>query len=164
MSASDDGELPPPDSNIDHAAARSYWSSIDADVNGMLGGFPHVSRVDLQGSRAFLVKLGISAKSAAAAPKRVTRNSEKENEREADGEQRDKKEEGKVEAEKPIARAVDCGAGYVHFIVITVTLSCASVLAYFCITLVQFTRRLLLQDSPRRHRAAANMPYTLCPS
>jgi len=28
----------------------------------MLGGFPHISRVDLQGSRTFLAKLGIGTK------------------------------------------------------------------------------------------------------
>ncbi|KAI9762801.1 MAG: Alpha N-terminal protein methyltransferase 1 [Chaenotheca gracillima] len=45
------------DANIDHGAALSYWSSIDPDVNGMLGGYPQISRVDLQGSANFLAKL-----------------------------------------------------------------------------------------------------------
>lgn len=36
-----------PDSRIDHASSIEYWEGIDADVNGMLGGFPHVSRVCL---------------------------------------------------------------------------------------------------------------------
>ena len=44
----------------------------------MLGGFPYVSKVDLQGSKNFLAKLGVGKKSG-----------------------------------KKIARAVDCGAGYV---------------------------------------------------
>ena len=35
----------PPDSLIDLKDSRSYWESIDADVNGMLGGFPSVSKV-----------------------------------------------------------------------------------------------------------------------
>jgi len=50
---------PPPDSQINHQDARAYWSTINPDVNGMLGGFPAISRVDLQGSRNFLAKLGI---------------------------------------------------------------------------------------------------------
>ncbi|PFH56352.1 hypothetical protein XA68_16694 [Ophiocordyceps unilateralis] len=46
-------------------AGRQYWENTSADVNGMLGGIPSVkgfgsvSRIDLQGSRAFLAKLGI---------------------------------------------------------------------------------------------------------
>ncbi|KAH8653410.1 alpha-N-methyltransferase NTM1 [Xylariales sp. PMI_506] len=50
---------PPPDSLINHQESIQYWESVDADVNGMLGGFPAVSKVDLRGSRAFLAKLGI---------------------------------------------------------------------------------------------------------
>ncbi|KAI1106290.1 alpha-N-methyltransferase NTM1 [Jackrogersella minutella] len=47
-----------PDSLISARDGRRYWSSVDADVNGMLGGFPSVSRIDLRGSRSFLAKLG----------------------------------------------------------------------------------------------------------
>jgi hypothetical protein len=47
----------PPDAQIDHAAALTYWNAIDANVNGMLGGFPHISRIDLRGSANFLAKL-----------------------------------------------------------------------------------------------------------
>ncbi|KAF7185168.1 Alpha N-terminal protein methyltransferase 1 [Pseudocercospora fuligena] len=46
-----------PDSKINHAAAIAYWSSTPATVDGVLGGFPQVSRVDLQGSANFLAKL-----------------------------------------------------------------------------------------------------------
>ncbi|KAK6822768.1 Alpha N-terminal protein methyltransferase [Apiospora arundinis] len=53
------GAAPPPDSLIRTENGLQYWSGIDADVNGMLGGFPSISAVDLRGSRAFLVKLGI---------------------------------------------------------------------------------------------------------
>jgi len=53
---------PAPDSQIVHASSISYWEGIDADVNGMLGGFPYVSKVDLQGSKNFLAKLGIGGK------------------------------------------------------------------------------------------------------
>ena len=50
------------DAQINHQDARDYWQSIDADVNGMLGGFPYISRVDLQGSKNFLAKLGVGGK------------------------------------------------------------------------------------------------------
>lgn len=47
----------PPDSLIDHSAAIEYWNSISPDVNGMLGGFPQISRIDLRGSANFLAKV-----------------------------------------------------------------------------------------------------------
>ena len=47
------------DAQINDQDARNYWQGIDADVNGMLGGFPYISKVDLQGSKNFLVKLGV---------------------------------------------------------------------------------------------------------
>ncbi|KAF2104718.1 hypothetical protein NA57DRAFT_12379, partial [Rhizodiscina lignyota] len=37
--------------------AIRYWSGVSADNNGVLGGYPQVSRVDLQGSTQFLTKL-----------------------------------------------------------------------------------------------------------
>lgn len=46
-----------PDSFIDHGASIEYWNSVDPDVNGMLGGFPQISRIDLRGSANFLAKL-----------------------------------------------------------------------------------------------------------
>lgn len=46
-----------PDSLIDHAESLKYWNSISPDVNGMLGGFPQISRIDLRGSANFLAKL-----------------------------------------------------------------------------------------------------------
>ena len=51
------------DAQINHEAARNYWQGIDADVNGMLGGFPYISKVDLQGSKNFLAKVGVGGKS-----------------------------------------------------------------------------------------------------
>lgn len=48
-----------PDSLISADDGRKYWSGIDPDVNGMLGGYPAVSRIDLRGSRSFLAKLGL---------------------------------------------------------------------------------------------------------
>ncbi|KAK3996631.1 alpha-N-methyltransferase NTM1 [Cladorrhinum sp. PSN332] len=50
------------DSLISKTDGLAYWESIDPDVNGMLGGFPHISRVDLRGSRNFLAKLGFGSK------------------------------------------------------------------------------------------------------
>ncbi|TKA32539.1 hypothetical protein B0A50_01647 [Salinomyces thailandicus] len=46
-----------PDSLINHEAAIKYWSSTEPTVNGVLGGYPQVSRIDLQGSGNFLAKL-----------------------------------------------------------------------------------------------------------
>lgn len=53
----DNGHDPPPDALIDHAASLQYWNSISPDVNGMLGGFPQISRIDLRGSANFLAKV-----------------------------------------------------------------------------------------------------------
>lgn len=52
----------PPDSHISPTDGRAYWADVAASVDGMLGGIPSVSRADLQGSRAFLAKLGIGRK------------------------------------------------------------------------------------------------------
>jgi protein N-terminal methyltransferase len=46
-----------PDSNINHASSLEYWNNIPPTVNGMLGGFPQVSRIDLRGSASFLAKI-----------------------------------------------------------------------------------------------------------
>jgi len=46
-----------PDAAIDHKAAIEYWSNVTPDDQGVLGGYPQVSRVDLQGSSNFLAKL-----------------------------------------------------------------------------------------------------------
>ncbi|KAJ4391297.1 hypothetical protein N0V93_004914 [Gnomoniopsis smithogilvyi] len=53
---------PAVDSKISAEDGRKYWQNVDADVNGMLGGFPYVSRIDLQGSRNFLAKFGVGTK------------------------------------------------------------------------------------------------------
>lgn len=49
--------IAPPDALIDHQVALAYWSATEPSVNGVLGGYPQVSRVDLQGSKNFLAKL-----------------------------------------------------------------------------------------------------------
>lgn len=60
MSDSKDGLAP--DSLISMEDGKKYWEGIEADVNGMLGGIPSVTRIDLQGSRTFLARLGIGIK------------------------------------------------------------------------------------------------------
>ncbi|EHY59417.1 hypothetical protein HRR83_001309 [Exophiala dermatitidis] len=45
------------DSNISVPNQVAYWSAITPTVDGMLGGFPQVSRIDIQFSRNFLRKL-----------------------------------------------------------------------------------------------------------
>ncbi|KEY64632.1 hypothetical protein S7711_02836 [Stachybotrys chartarum IBT 7711] len=57
-----------PDTMIDTKKGKEYWEAISADHNGMLGGIPaiggfaSVSRIDLQGSRTFLARLGVGVK------------------------------------------------------------------------------------------------------
>jgi protein N-terminal methyltransferase len=58
----DPSEPGAPDSRINGEHGRQYWAGINADVDGMLGGFSIVSKSDLHGSRAFLAKLGIGEK------------------------------------------------------------------------------------------------------
>lgn len=60
-----------PDAFISSAAGRRYWSGVDADVNGMLGGFPGVSGVDVRGSRAFLAKMGVGSRGGLRRVERV---------------------------------------------------------------------------------------------
>ncbi|KAJ3481523.1 hypothetical protein NLG97_g7804 [Lecanicillium saksenae] len=55
-----------PDDLINKKDGLEYWENATADVDGMLGGIPSlfspISRVDLQGSRTFLARLGIGVK------------------------------------------------------------------------------------------------------
>jgi protein N-terminal methyltransferase len=60
--SSDSGAALAPDSNIDTSVALTYWNSCDPSVTGMLGGFPQVSRIDLQQSTTFLAKLRRASK------------------------------------------------------------------------------------------------------
>ncbi|CBX94493.1 similar to DUF858 domain-containing protein [Plenodomus lingam JN3] len=46
-----------PDASINVDASLTYWNSVSSDNNGMLGGYPQTSRIDLQGSSNFLTKL-----------------------------------------------------------------------------------------------------------
>ncbi|KIW16714.1 hypothetical protein PV08_03903 [Exophiala spinifera] len=45
------------DSRISTAEQLAYWNQISADDDGMLGGYPQVSRIDIQFSRTFVGKL-----------------------------------------------------------------------------------------------------------
>ena len=45
------------DAQMSSADAIEYWNSISPTVNGMLGGYPQISRIDLRGSANFLAKL-----------------------------------------------------------------------------------------------------------
>ncbi|KAJ8131795.1 hypothetical protein O1611_g1831 [Lasiodiplodia mahajangana] len=62
------GKVALPDASARQQIALRYWQNGSADIDGMLGGIPslnghsHYSRIDLQGSRSFLAKLGIGAK------------------------------------------------------------------------------------------------------
>ncbi|KAK6002267.1 hypothetical protein QM012_001905 [Aureobasidium pullulans] len=60
--SSDSDAVPAPDSKIDTSAALTYWNSCEPSVTGMLGGFPQVSRIDLQQSTTFLAKLRRASK------------------------------------------------------------------------------------------------------
>ena len=46
-----------PDTNISPTAFLTYWKSIPSTIDGMLGGYPQISRADLKGSSNFLSKL-----------------------------------------------------------------------------------------------------------
>ncbi|KPM43170.1 hypothetical protein AK830_g3410 [Neonectria ditissima] len=64
-----------PDCLIDADKAKEYWGAVNSDVDGMLGGIPalmpSVSRVDLQGSRTFLARLGFGTKTGRKTVSRV---------------------------------------------------------------------------------------------
>ena len=50
------------DSHISRDVGLKYWAGVDPTVDGMLGGLPHIARVDIRGSRNYLAKLGIGSK------------------------------------------------------------------------------------------------------
>ncbi len=118
-----------PDAQINHSDAKAYWGDVPADIQGMLGGYPQVSRVDLQGSRAFLAKLGISTKSKSNSGEvggsigssngsgkgRRLRSSDvgaaTEGQDGMKGEADGSKTVDKAQGRRIINRAVDCGAG-----------------------------------------------------
>ncbi|MCJ1485442.1 Alpha N-terminal protein methyltransferase 1 [Schaereria dolodes] len=62
-----------PDSQISQADALNYWKTIDPTVDGMLGGFPQISHIDLRGSASFFAKLRRQDPSPAVATGKLTR-------------------------------------------------------------------------------------------
>lgn len=46
-----------PDAHISTTDSLSYWNSVSTTVDGMLGGYPGISRTDLKGSANFFAKL-----------------------------------------------------------------------------------------------------------
>lgn len=46
-----------PDASISTSDSLKYWNSIPATVDGMLGGYPTISGIDLKGSANFFAKL-----------------------------------------------------------------------------------------------------------
>ncbi|SZF04270.1 unnamed protein product [Blumeria hordei] len=48
---------------INHEDSLKYWQGINADVEGMLGGFSCISKIDLRGSKRFLSKVHDRARS-----------------------------------------------------------------------------------------------------
>ncbi|RKF81600.1 Alpha N-terminal protein methyltransferase 1 [Golovinomyces cichoracearum] len=47
------------DSKICQKNSREYWQGINADIEGMLGGFAHISDIDLKGSKRFLDSMNV---------------------------------------------------------------------------------------------------------
>ena len=55
--SSDSADEVLPDAKINHDDSIKYWDTISPDVNGMLGGYPQISQIDLRGSHTFITKL-----------------------------------------------------------------------------------------------------------
>ena len=85
----------PADAAISQAGAIAYWSTAPATVDGMLGGFPQVSRTDLQSSSNFLAKLR----------RRMQQEQQQHHPKEKHGTGANKASPARW------GRAVDCGAG-----------------------------------------------------
>ena len=49
------------DAQVSASSAKAYWSDVPPTVDGMLGGYPQISRSDLRGSHVFVSKLRRSA-------------------------------------------------------------------------------------------------------
>ncbi|KAK5101523.1 hypothetical protein LTR70_000749 [Exophiala xenobiotica] len=105
--------LPSLDSQISHADQISYWSSQSADVNGMLGGYPQLSRIDLQGSKNFIAKVRRISRVSSSSP--TNTSSSKQDTTSAHG---SRSTSGRAPAtpirdanNSKIRLAVDCGAG-----------------------------------------------------
>lgn len=97
--------IPPTDSQISHDQQITYWTAQSADVNGMLGGYPQVSRIDLQGSKNFIAKVRRLSRisSVAASTSTATTSSSSSGKAPASS-------SSGVDSRR-VKRAVDCGAG-----------------------------------------------------
>ncbi len=58
LGAPTDGDAPPERKLQWYEKGVNYWMNVDATVDGVLGGFGHISDTDLEGSRKFLASLG----------------------------------------------------------------------------------------------------------
>ncbi|RPB28685.1 hypothetical protein L211DRAFT_818549 [Terfezia boudieri ATCC MYA-4762] len=56
--AADTNSSPTPDSLIDAEKAIQYWNEVPTSLAGIMGGFPQISRIDIQSSTNLLTKLG----------------------------------------------------------------------------------------------------------
>lgn len=97
---------PPPDSLIRPSEGRQYWEGVSADVTGMLGGYPHLSKIDLQTSRAFLAKLGIGRENTASSDARGSDRSTR-----AGAKPTNTAAGGQVPSLRMVDRALEGGAG-----------------------------------------------------
>ncbi|KIW72783.1 hypothetical protein PV04_00958 [Phialophora macrospora] len=67
------------DARISTAEQREYWAQQSVDDNGMLGGFAHISRADIQFSRNFLARLrqlppaGHQSSASSSSPRKATK-------------------------------------------------------------------------------------------
>lgn len=91
-----------PDALISAPDAIAYWSGTTADVDGMLGGYPQVSRADLAQSRTFLGKL-------LRTRERAMDGGQQQHGSHSASEIRGSQGEGRPA--KKLRRVVDCGAG-----------------------------------------------------
>ena len=48
---------PSPDSKVSVSDGLKYWNDVSPTIDGMLGGYPQISRIDLKGSANFITKL-----------------------------------------------------------------------------------------------------------
>lgn len=93
--------LPATDSRISHPDQITYWTVQSADVNGMLGGYPQLSRIDLQGSKNFVTKMRRLTRQQATSSTTISDSSTSARPRATSNSKSDRK----------IKLAVDCGAG-----------------------------------------------------
>ena len=60
------------DSTHERANAASYWSEVPATVDGVLGGFGHLNKIDIKESNAFLLAMRQKYQSSSSATMTTT--------------------------------------------------------------------------------------------